>query len=158
LGSIRRRSRNKASTAAAVSLLVPLAGWLGGSFTALEIGEFGAAQASSTGAGGSGSGQSSAGSDPSRTAMVGTQGHWKIENDQLVQTTMEADAWIVFGDRNWTDYTFAAGVKVDQSKGHVGLYFRNKGTQRGDNYFYAAGLPGQDAGSICCVAGSGSGP
>ena len=86
-----------------------------------------------------------------RTARVGPAGHWQIENQELVQTTLDRDAWLVFGDRSWTDYTFTADVRVDRSQAHVGLYFRNKGEPRGDNYFYTAGVQGLDGGSICRV-------
>jgi CHAT domain-containing protein len=121
-------------------------------FRRIEISELGRAGAASTVAGAGKSGKTSESSDSSRTARVGPAGHWQIENDQLVQTTLERDAWIVFGDRNWTDYTFTAEVKLVQSEAHVGLYFRNKGQLRGDNYFFTAGLRDRDGGSICRVA------
>jgi WD40 repeat protein len=104
--------------------------------------------------GGGGSEKTSSSFDTSRTARVGPRGHWQIENDELVQTTLDSDAWIVFGDRNWTDYTFIADVKLVESKAHVGLYFRNPGEARGDNhFFYTAGFRAHDTGSICRVVG-----
>ena len=76
--------------------------------------------AASTSASGTGSEKTSSSFDTSRTAKVGPRGHWQIENDQLVQTTLDSDAWIVFGDRNWTDYTFIADVKLEDSKATSG--------------------------------------
>ncbi len=104
---------------------------------------------------GSASDSSGATFNSSRTASVGPAGHWQIENDQIVQTTLERDGWIVFGDQGWTDYSFSADVKVIQSNAHVGLYFRSTAGRPagrgGDNYFFTAGFAGQDGGSICRV-------
>jgi WD40 repeat protein len=90
--------------------------------------------------------------DPRRTARVGSAGHWQIEGDELLHATSDRDAWIMFGDSNWTDYTFAADIKLIQSKAHVGLYVRNNGELKGDNYFCTAGpYATTDGGSICRV-------
>ena len=121
-------------------------------FRKVEIREFGRPGAANAVVNGGEAEKSPASFDWRRTARVGPAGHWQIENQELVQTTLDRDAWLVFGDRSWTDYTFTADVRVDRSRAHVGLYFRNKAEPRGDNYFYTAGVQGLDGGSICRVA------
>ncbi len=121
-------------------------------FRKIEIRELSPAGGAGTASNDSEPGSTRANTDPSRKAQVGPAGHWQIENGEIVQTTLERDAWIVFGDRNWTDYSFSAEVNLIQSNGHLGLYFRSKAERRGrDNYFYTAGFLGQDGGSICRV-------
>ncbi len=94
------------------------------------------------------------GSSPStpanRIAALNGGGKWRIERDELVQSDPERLTNCVFGDKDWTDYTFSTEVKVEKCFDCVSLNFR-QGRGDGPNdglYFSSAFLAGGDRGGI----------
>jgi 3-keto-disaccharide hydrolase/F5/8 type C domain-containing protein len=86
--------------------------------------------------------------DWSRTAKIRGKGNWQIEGDELVQTLLEGNGSLSFGDPTWTDYAFSADVKIVQSTDNVGLIFRDGGEQTPASYAYRGGLRGVYGGAI----------
>lgn len=58
-------------------------------------------------------------------------GHWKIEGNEIVQTTHMAACALVFGDFSWTDYDFSCEAKQISGGVDVGLLYRVTGSVRG---------------------------
>lgn len=82
----------------------------------------------------------------------GLKADWHIADDELVQTALKGDAWLVFGDPAWIDYTFSADVKIVESTGHAGLIFRDGGEQTPGRYSFNGGLRGVYGGAIASSA------
>ncbi|HEV3257859.1 MAG TPA: family 16 glycoside hydrolase [Gemmataceae bacterium] len=57
------------------------------------------------------------------------RGKWYIVGDYLVQPTLDQNASILFGDRNWTDYDFSVEAMMGEGNDQVALWFRTRDIQ-----------------------------
>jgi serine/threonine protein kinase/WD40 repeat protein len=62
------------------------------------------------------------------------QAKWRIEGDELVQSSIQLDTGITFGDAKWVDYDFSVDAKMVEGRPGFSLNFRKTDT---NNYVFA---------------------
>jgi len=66
----------------------------------------------------------------SRLAMLGGNGKWRIDGDELVQDATELGASMLLGDLSWTDYDFSVEAMHVEGEEGFKLWFRAQSFQQ----------------------------
>jgi Domain of Unknown Function (DUF1080) len=105
-------------------------------FRKIEIKELNGVGVDGPPARGGGPGKIQVTADWIRAARIWGGGHWQVEGADLVQTTFDRGALILFGDPAWTNYEFSADVKVVEGTPQAALVFRAGGEFQQGFYWY----------------------
>jgi hypothetical protein len=66
---------------------------------------------------------------PEKEDRVVYRGTWSVKDDELIQSSTEGAALLLFGEPGWTDYTLEVEVQVERGVGEVAAVVRVAGSQ-----------------------------